>query len=994
VSSTSWKIGLSGDWSQTANWIGGVPTSTTDADIEAFGTYTVTLSNADGTEFANSLTLDSSGATFLEARFGELALGGALTINAGTAILDGEGETIADGGVLITGGNSTLIVGGDSNSFVNTGPGGDIVVQNGGLLELANPAALAQDPIEVQGGELLATATGTLGSPLTLSRSNGSDIIAAAAGATLTLGNGDWSITNSVTLVQFGTADDTGTIVWDTSSPGTQEISQITIEGGTLRGGDANFGVLFANALEGTTVEAGATLDLGGASVAIGGLTLEAGGTLDLAGGNAALANLAGTGEITSSAGAPTLSLTTSTLLNAFQFGEVVADTLTGPLSLDLANGNNQPGTTFIFTADNTYTGTTTIEAEVTLSIGDSSTSGTLGTGTVDLASTLSSLLDFDRTGSMTVANTIIGVGPVLYEGGGTYVVTGKNSYSGDTVVSGAVYETARAASLGSGQLSVGAGGEFLATGSLTIDNSLVFSSGTIAAATGKTLTLDTSGKWEVYGEIEVVIGDAAAAGTVVWKGGSGGKFDDNLSTLEIADGILKDGDGTIGDFLSGFQTTVVDAGATLALQGTPTGINNLQGSGTVSGTSATDVGLDGGDFAGVFQGGSKLTIAAAVVLTGDSTGLGSLDIDLDGVLALGDGGTSGSVGTAPIDDASGTVIVDHRNAFELANPVAGLGTIEQLGTGTTTATNLAAFDGTLDVVAGELSVNGAASHAALDLEGGTFLASTNLKLLSDLTVSGAPTILAATKTTLNMDFSSWSFDATSITFGDNTDTGTIVLHTPLGGAGIASGDFYTVTIDAGVLKAGDSNLGELLVPAESTTIKAGATLNIGAFGPAIGDLLGAGTIIGTSGSELQVENGDFSGQIKGATGVEVLGDFTVSGNDTFTGGYELRTGSILTLDHAASQNVTFFGDATLALTVGHAYSGTVFNFDLNIGQTIDFEGISFAKATDEFANGVLSVSDGKHSEQVLLNGTFSNASFALSGDHHGGVDVNYTGVS
>ena len=362
MSSTSWTIGLSGDWSRAVNWTDGAPVSTTDVAIDVVGTYTVTLSNADGTEFANSLTLDSAGATFFEAKFGGLAMGGALTIDAGTAILDGEGQTIADGGVLITGGSSTLIIRGDSTSDLSTGPGGNIVVQNGGLLELANPAALGQDPIEVQGGELLATATGTLGSPLTL---NASATIAAAAGATLTLSNGDWSITQSVTSIQFGTADDTGTIVWDTSSPGTQEISQITVAGGTLRGGDANFGVLFTNALEGTTVAAGATLDLGGASVTIGGLTLEAGGTLDLAGGNAALSNLTGAGKITSSAGAPTLSLTSSLLLGELESGEVVANTLTGPLSLDLANSNMQSHTFFIFTADNTYTGTTTIEAGV-----------------------------------------------------------------------------------------------------------------------------------------------------------------------------------------------------------------------------------------------------------------------------------------------------------------------------------------------------------------------------------------------------------------------------------------------------------------------------------------------------------------------------------------------------------------------------------------------------------------------------------------------------
>jgi hypothetical protein len=219
MSGTSWAIGLSGDWSRAGNWTNGEPDSTTDATIAAVGRYTVTDSNED--VFANSPTLDPAEATFSQSVSGELAMGGALTIDAGTAILDG--QTTADGGVTIDS-CGTLVVGGTGSSFLDTGPGGVIVVESGGLLKLASPGALGQDPLDLSGG-VLATATGVLGSPLTL---NASATIAAAAGTTLTLSNGDWSITQSVTQIQFGTAGDTGTIVWDTSTPGTQEISQVT----------------------------------------------------------------------------------------------------------------------------------------------------------------------------------------------------------------------------------------------------------------------------------------------------------------------------------------------------------------------------------------------------------------------------------------------------------------------------------------------------------------------------------------------------------------------------------------------------------------------------------------------------------------------------------------------------------------------------------------------------------------------------------------------
>ena len=83
MSATSWKVGVSGDWFTAANWQGGVPTSATDVTIDAFGTYTVTLSGAGA---AHSLSLDATGATFSESSSGTLIVGGNFGVQAGTTV--------------------------------------------------------------------------------------------------------------------------------------------------------------------------------------------------------------------------------------------------------------------------------------------------------------------------------------------------------------------------------------------------------------------------------------------------------------------------------------------------------------------------------------------------------------------------------------------------------------------------------------------------------------------------------------------------------------------------------------------------------------------------------------------------------------------------------------------------------------------------------------------------------------------------------------------
>jgi len=81
-------------------------------------------------------------------------------------------------------------------------------------------------------------------------------------------------------------------------------------------------------------------------------------------------------------------------------------------------------------TGTNTYSGTTTINTGATLRIGyESSASGTLGSGTV----MNNGALNFDRSGALSVPNTISGTGAVGQIGSGVTSLTGSNIYTGDT---------------------------------------------------------------------------------------------------------------------------------------------------------------------------------------------------------------------------------------------------------------------------------------------------------------------------------------------------------------------------------------------------------------------------------------------------------------------------------------------------------------------------------------------------------------------------------
>jgi hypothetical protein len=167
------------------------------------------------------------------------------------------------------------------------------------VLSLGNAAALGTSIVSISGGELLGAANETLNNTLTFS---GTSTIAAAHGTTLDE-TGVFAIGSNSTL-NFGAAGEDGVVIWD---PGNSEIglsSTFNVVAGTLEAASGQLGGALIGDDEPTTVDAGATLDLGGFGLDVN--------------------DLLGAGTVTDSGAAATLTLDAANFSGA----------ISGPLSL------------------------------------------------------------------------------------------------------------------------------------------------------------------------------------------------------------------------------------------------------------------------------------------------------------------------------------------------------------------------------------------------------------------------------------------------------------------------------------------------------------------------------------------------------------------------------------------------------------------------------------------------------------------------------------
>ncbi len=318
-----------------------------------------------------------------------------------------------------------------------------------------------------------------------------------------------------------------------------------------------------------------------------------------------------------------------------------------------------------IVTGDNNYSGGTTITGgTLTADHADS-----LGTGAIANSGVL-------QVGEGELENTLSGAGSLVKTGTGELTLSGDNSYSGTTTITGGTLTADHADSLGTGAI---ANNGVLQVGEGELENTLSGSGSLVKTGTGE-LTLNGDNNYSGGTTIDdgVLIADNA----------------DSLGTGAVANnGVLQVGEGELKNTLSGTGSLVKIGTGELTLNGDNdySGGTTIDdgvliadnadslGTGAVANNGVLQVGE--GELKNTLSGtGSLVKIGTGeLTLSGDNTYSGGTTID-DGVLIAAN---VNALSGGDVDN-SGTLMLDANGAFELANVTTHSGATTALAAGST----------------------------------------------------------------------------------------------------------------------------------------------------------------------------------------------------------------------------------------------------------------------------------------------------------------------
>ena len=540
-----------------------------------------------------------------------------------------------------------------------------------------------------------------------------------------------------------------------------------TLSGGTLsvsalaNGGSASDLGAAANSAANLVLDSG-TLSYTGGAASIDRLfsISTGGGTIDVSGSGALNLNNAGAVGFVGS-GARLLNLTGITGINT------IAASLSdnGGATAVTVNSTN----TWVLTGNNTESGPTTINAG-TLQIGNGGATGAIGTGNIDDESSL----DFNSTGTVTVNGAISGAGAVTNDGSGTVILANNNSYSGDTIIN-------------AGTLQVGTGGP---TGSLNNNDNITNNGALVFNTTGNfnmngfiagtgSFTKQGTGLLKLLGtETYTGVTTIAASGVLQIFSGNQGTFgpgnivvNGTLNFVRQDTGVAgisgvisgtgtvtmdsnndQPGDLTISNNCTYTGGTTIKAGAIILGDGLTSGVGSIVGnvSFALPGAAATVRSLtfnrpDNYTFPGTIGGNNSGSVIqqglATVTLTGNNTYTNGTTVTT-GTLQVGNGGTSGSIGTGAATDNS-VLVFDRSDNLTFGGAISGTGSLVQSGTGILTLTGTNSIAGATTVSNGTLVATSSGSD--LDVMSGASLAPGGLGTVGTLSVGGSLNITSGT---------------------------------------------------------------------------------------------------------------------------------------------------------------------------------------------------------------------------------------------------------
>ncbi|EBS3332886.1 fibronectin-binding autotransporter adhesin ShdA [Salmonella enterica subsp. enterica serovar Stanley] len=294
-----------------------------------------------------------------------------------------------------------------------------------------------------------------------------------------------------------------------------------------------------------------------------------------------------------------------------------------------------------------------------------------LGTGDVTIAESATLALS-----QGTLDNNVTGEGQIVKSGSDELIVTGDNTYSGGTTISGGTLTADHADSLGTGAV---ANSGVLQVGEGELENTLSGSGSLVKTGTGE-LTLSGDNTY--------------SGGTTITGGTLTADHADSLGTGAVANsGVLQVGEGELENTLSGSGSLVKTGTGELTLSGdnSYSGGTTIIG-GTLTADHADSLGTGAVANSGVLQVGegeleNTLSGSGSLVKTGTGELTLGGDNSYSGDTTIADGtliaANVNALGSGNIDN-SGTLMLDANGAFELANITTHTGATTALAAGST----------------------------------------------------------------------------------------------------------------------------------------------------------------------------------------------------------------------------------------------------------------------------------------------------------------------
>lgn len=496
------------------------------------------------------------------------------------------------------------------------------------------------------------------------------------------------------------------------------------------------------------------------------------------------------------------------------------------------------------------------------LTLGASGTSGTIsGGGTIDVSTTFSLI-----QGS--ISSTMAGVGAIAKTGNTTVTLSGSNTFTGATTLSGGVLSVA---TIGNGGIAGNLGQASNAA------SNLVFSGGTLqytgsSASTDRnfTLTAATIGTIDVTTNTLTMSGASAATTGALTKAGSG--------TLILGGANLHTGATTI----SAGTLQIGAAGTTGALSASSAITNNsaISFNRTDTITQGTDFGTISGSGSLTQAGSGTLSLGSANSYTG-STSINSGILRVTHANGLGTTAAGTTVATGAALELSGDITIGAESLSLAGTGIDSGGALRNISGNNAYGGSISAAAGTsITSDAGVLTLNGVVTNASNVTFGGAG------SHVSAVGITGGGNIIKSGAGTLTLATGNGQGD-TTINQGQLNVNHLAALGTPAG----------TLTMAAGT--SIDNTSGAAVTVANPKSISLGSSLNfIGS-----NDLdLGEGTVTLSGNTEINVAASQLtlSGNVSGNNfGITKTGSGTLrldglTGVGSFTGNSFVNAGTLV----------------------------------------------------------------------------------------------------